>query len=62
MPNVVNTREQMLEALPAGYDAIFLVDKNKFDSEFLDVAGKTSFIFFAQSQFLCAVGSEYILI
>lgn len=46
MPNVVNTREQMLEALPAGYDAIFLVDKNKFDSEFLDVAGKTNFIFF----------------
>ncbi|GAB1865286.1 Glyoxylate reductase/hydroxypyruvate reductase [Camponotus japonicus] len=38
MPAVVNAREEVLKALP-GHDAVFLVDKTKIDSEFLDVAG-----------------------
>ncbi|XP_072767835.1 glyoxylate reductase/hydroxypyruvate reductase-like [Anoplolepis gracilipes] len=38
MPNIINTRENLLQALP-GYDAVLLVDKNKVNSEFLDVAG-----------------------
>jgi len=43
-PAVVNAREQVLKALP-GHDAVFLVDKTKIDSEFLDVAGKFKFYF-----------------
>lgn len=41
IPAIVSTREQVLQALP-GHDAVFLATHENVNSEFLDIAGRSS--------------------